>query len=161
MGNNDILERVHLKFCKLLLNLKTSTPSYMIYGELGRYHIEIDIKVRLISFWTKLCCGKESKLSAIMYKLCFQMSVEDRCHFLWLNKISNILNECSMSNIWNTQTFLNSTWLINTVKLKLRDQFEQTWHSLIDDSPKANNLSFLKHHSKSKTILNSWNTKKH
>ena len=30
MGNNDILERVHLKFCKLLLNLKTSTPSYMV-----------------------------------------------------------------------------------------------------------------------------------
>jgi hypothetical protein len=58
MGNNDILERVHLKFCKLLLNLKTSTPSYMIYGELGRYHIEIDIKVRLISFWTKLCCER-------------------------------------------------------------------------------------------------------
>ena len=26
MGNNDILERVHLTFCKLLLNLKTSTP---------------------------------------------------------------------------------------------------------------------------------------
>ena len=54
------------------------------------------------------------------------MSVEDRCNFLWLNKISNILNECGMSNIWNTQTFLNSTWLINTVNLKLRDQFEQT-----------------------------------
>jgi hypothetical protein len=34
---------------------------------------------------------------------------------------------------------LNSTWLINTVNIKLRDQFEQTWHSLIDDSPKANN----------------------
>ena len=41
MGNNDILERVQLKFCKLLLNLKTSTPFYMIYGELGRYTIEI------------------------------------------------------------------------------------------------------------------------
>jgi hypothetical protein len=50
---------------------------------------------------------------------------------LWLNKISNILNECGMSNICNTQTCINSTWLINTVKLKLRDQFEQkrfNWH---------------------------------
>jgi hypothetical protein len=49
-----------------------------------------------------------------------------------------------MSNIWNTQTFLNSTWLINTVKLKLRDQFEQTWISLIDDSPEANNYKLIK-----------------
>ena len=104
MGNNDILERVHLNFSILLLNLKTSTPSYMIYGELERYPIEIDVNVRIISFWTKLCCGKESKLSAIIYKLCYQMSVVDRCTFLWLNEISNkiILNECGMSNIWNT-----------------------------------------------------------
>ena len=67
-----------------------------------------------------------------------------RIDFLWLNKISNILNECGMSNIWNTQTCLNSTWLINTVKLKLRDEFEQTWHSLIDDSPKVNNYKLFK-----------------
>jgi hypothetical protein len=40
-SNNDILEKLHLKFCKILLNLKTSTPSYMVYGELGRYHIYI------------------------------------------------------------------------------------------------------------------------
>ena len=32
-GNNDVLEKVHLKFCKMILNLKTSTPNYMIYGE--------------------------------------------------------------------------------------------------------------------------------
>ena len=39
---------------------------------------------------------------------------------------------------------LISTWLIYTVKLKHRDQFEQTWHSLIDDSPKANNYKLFK-----------------
>ena len=45
--NNDVLEKVHLKFCKTILNLKTSTPNYMIYGELGRYPVEIDIKIRI------------------------------------------------------------------------------------------------------------------
>jgi hypothetical protein len=39
-----------LAICKLLLNFKTSTPSYMVYGELGRYPLDIDIKVRTISF---------------------------------------------------------------------------------------------------------------
>ena len=33
----DILEKKHVKVCKLLLNLKTSTPNFMLYGELGRY----------------------------------------------------------------------------------------------------------------------------
>jgi hypothetical protein len=40
-GNNEIIERLHLKFCKL--HLKSSTPDYMVYGELGRYPISIDI----------------------------------------------------------------------------------------------------------------------
>ena len=31
----------------MILNLKTSTPNYMIYGELGRYPVEIDIKIRI------------------------------------------------------------------------------------------------------------------
>jgi hypothetical protein len=37
-----VLEKAHLKFCKMILNLKTSTLNYMIhvYSELGR-HIEI------------------------------------------------------------------------------------------------------------------------
>jgi hypothetical protein len=69
-SNNDIIEKVHLKFCKLLLHLKSSTPSYMIYGELGRYSLEIDIKSRIISFWAKLLSGKELKLSKIIYNLC-------------------------------------------------------------------------------------------
>jgi hypothetical protein len=36
-GKNDIIERVHLKFCKLLLRLKVSTPNFMVYGELSRF----------------------------------------------------------------------------------------------------------------------------
>jgi hypothetical protein len=49
--NIQCLEKVQLRFCKLLLKLKTSTPSYMIYGELGLFPIEIDVKLRMISLW--------------------------------------------------------------------------------------------------------------
>ena len=49
-GNNEMLERVQLTFCKLLFKSKATTPSSMIYGELGRYPMEIDIKVRIISY---------------------------------------------------------------------------------------------------------------
>jgi hypothetical protein len=48
-GNCDIIERVHLKLCKMLLHMKSSTPSFMVYGELGRYLLAIDIKIRMVS----------------------------------------------------------------------------------------------------------------
>jgi hypothetical protein len=45
--------------------------NFMVYGELGRYPLEIDIKVRMISYWCKLIQGKQSKLSTIAYKLLY------------------------------------------------------------------------------------------
>ena len=59
VSNCDIIERVHLKYCKLLLNLRSSTPNCMIYGELGRYPLYIDIKQRMVSYWIKLITGKQ------------------------------------------------------------------------------------------------------
>jgi hypothetical protein len=44
-GNNKILERVHLKFCKLLLKSESRHLQSMIYSEFGRYPIEIDIRL--------------------------------------------------------------------------------------------------------------------
>jgi hypothetical protein len=36
----------------------------MIYGELGLFPIEIDVKLRMISYWARLLTGKE------MYNRC-------------------------------------------------------------------------------------------
>ena len=72
-GNNEIIERLHLKLCKLLLHLKTSAPDYMVYGELGRYLFRIDINVRMINFCCKnIIMGKQSKISHICYKLLYK-----------------------------------------------------------------------------------------
>ena len=50
IGNIDIIERVQLKFLKMILNLKKSTPSYMVYGETGSFPLKIDIEARMISY---------------------------------------------------------------------------------------------------------------
>ena len=99
-GKNDIIERVHLKFCKLLLRLKVSTPNFMVYGELGRYSLEIDIKERKISYWCKLIQGKQSKLSTIAYKLLYVKHFQNCKNSAWINHIHKILNDSGMSYIW-------------------------------------------------------------
>ena len=44
------LERIHLKFCKLILKVKTSTSNAGIYGELGRYPLYLFRYVRIIRY---------------------------------------------------------------------------------------------------------------
>ena len=126
-GNNEIIERIHLKFCKLLLHLKTSTPDYMVYGELGRYPISIDIKVRMIKFWCKLIMGKQSKFSHIhvCYKLLTNNNFLRDGFSLWIKNIQNILNKNGLSYIWLYQNCISEKWLSNVVKMNLIDQFKQ------------------------------------
>ena len=66
------LERVHLQFCKRILNLRLSTPNFMVYGEIGRQSLKIRVQLRMISFWIKLI-QNENKLSGILYKLMFNL----------------------------------------------------------------------------------------
>lgn len=61
-SNVDIIERIHVKFCKLLFHLKSSTPNYMIYGELGRVPLIVHMKTRIIAYWLKIIHGKQSKI---------------------------------------------------------------------------------------------------
>ena len=67
VGNFDVLERIQLKFYKYIFNLKKTTPSYMIYGELGVTPLYVDIQSRF-SLWTKLVLNAEkAKLSSTVY----------------------------------------------------------------------------------------------
>ena len=37
-----------------------------------------------------------------------------------LKNVHNIINECELAYIWNTQTFINSDWFISLVKQTLK-----------------------------------------
>ena len=62
-SNTDIIEKVHIKLCKLLLNLKKSTPNLMIYGELGIYPMFLYKQLRMVNFWSKIVNGDDNKIA--------------------------------------------------------------------------------------------------
>lgn len=135
-GNLDVLERVHLKFCKILLNVKKSTPSFIVYGELGRFPLYVYAKTRIVSYWSSIIEGKESKYAAIIYRLLYIFSLNGT-KTKWINSAESIFNECGMNNIWLYQNFCNRTWLTKCVKQKLLDQFLQKWFSYSNSSSKG------------------------
>jgi hypothetical protein len=65
------LDAFSARLTLFLLNLKTSTPNFMLYGELGRYLLNITVKLKILSFWSKLIDGKQSKLSSLIYRLLY------------------------------------------------------------------------------------------
>jgi hypothetical protein len=69
--NKNIIEKNLLQFCKKILGVRTSTPYFMVYGELGRYPIELLIKIKMLCFWNKIV-GNPDKLSGKIYRLLFK-----------------------------------------------------------------------------------------
>jgi hypothetical protein len=66
--NLYIIERVHLKFLKYIFNLKSSTKSYMVYGETGRYPLYVTVYTRMISYWGRLFLNPNNKIVCSLYR---------------------------------------------------------------------------------------------
>ena len=139
MGNFDVLERIQLKFYKYIFNLKKSTPSYMIYGELGAAPLYIDIQTRIISFWCNLIQNSEkNKLSSIVYKAIYELQSQKEIKSKWIENVKNILCSNGFSGVWYSQSFINSTWLQKALKQKLNDIFIQNWNSQVQSTSESN-----------------------
>ena len=62
-----ILEELHLRFCKLILEAPEATPSYTVHGELGRQPRSFFVNARITKFWRKIITLKNSKFYRILY----------------------------------------------------------------------------------------------
>ena len=68
---NDNIEKVHLQFLKKDLGVRINTPNILVYGELGRYPLIVNIKCRMLCFWSKLVSSE--KLSNKIYNLAYNL----------------------------------------------------------------------------------------
>ena len=69
MENITKLETLQLKYFKYILGSNSTTFSIMVYGELGRFPVDIEITTRLLCFWANIVMCESCTLSYIMYKL--------------------------------------------------------------------------------------------
>ena len=60
--NVDIIDQFYSKFCKSMLDVKQTTPSVMIYGELGTIPLHLKIKSRDLIFWYRIVSGCKDKM---------------------------------------------------------------------------------------------------
>jgi hypothetical protein len=41
------IEKIHLQFCKRIISVRSSTPNFMVYGELSRLPLELQTKIKI------------------------------------------------------------------------------------------------------------------
>jgi hypothetical protein len=78
----------------------------MIYGVLGRCPFHIDIKQRMVSYWTILITVKHSIICSVVHRLMYHLPNTQNATFSWIDSVHTILDECGFSYIWDTQIFI-------------------------------------------------------
>jgi len=135
---DQLIEKLHLKFCKYISGLKKSTPNVMVYGEFGRFPLHIFQKIKALSFWYKLVHSKNDKLSHRVYDCLIYLHREGIYSSSWLLHIENILNSCGLHYIWLTEAEdISLEWLKIVVRDILESQFITQWHENMDNSSKC------------------------
>ena len=94
--------RIHLKFCKIILNVKKFTENYMVYGELGRYPLRVLIYSRLIKFWAKIITpSKINKISFILYQIQLNQLNKGKKKCKWLGFVKSTLEKLGFNEVGN------------------------------------------------------------
>ena len=138
MENTECIEQFRLKSYKQILQVRNSTPSYIIYGELGKLPLKCAIKSRMLKFWSKTVMGKVEK---IPYQI-LNIMINDGCDYKWVTYIRNILDQTGNTNIWFNQKLDKQTE--KCIIQNLKDQELQNITAKANLSTKGNSYMYLK-----------------
>ena len=139
------IERIHTKFCRKVLQVKTSTNLDCLYGELGRLPMSVMRKIIMIRYWIKIITSSHTSLLYRVYSM-LMTDVENNDTYNgtnWAHQIKCILDNIGMSNIWINQA--GSNIIFTNIKLRIIEIYKQTWYSNINNSPRLETYSLFKH----------------
>ena len=115
----------------------------ILYGELGRYPVEILIKTRMIWFWQRIINGKVDKISYKLYSIILNMSNRNLFHSKWITAVKSILTDSVFEHLWINQDNIPMT-ISKKVKFNLIEKYKDLWKHLIFDTPKCLNYRIFK-----------------
>ena len=119
-----VIERVHLRFCKFVLGVPTSACNLACYGELGRYPVEIRIKISLIKFWLRL--ATDWNIPPLLYDA-YQLSLSTPGS--WCARIKQILDVSGFSFVWINPNKVDQSSFIEELSERLSCHYQQSWAS--------------------------------
>ena len=105
----------------------------MVYAELGRFPIEINVKSRMLNYWLSLKNTSSFKFSNLIYIFMKNDNHEDK----WINYIEKILQDVGRCDLWTRVTIENPYATKYAIIRTLKDQYIQKWVTLMQNSSKG------------------------
>jgi hypothetical protein len=126
--NSEVLERVQKKFCKWVLNVKQSTNTLALYGELGRFPLYIERYIRMVKYFLKLHSVKQDNCI-------LNVIIRDQMYFTeqnfvttnWASRVREILQSSGLNEVWLYPNSVKINWFVPILRNRLRDIYISNW----------------------------------
>ena len=128
----NLIDKLRLRYYKLILGQRKTTPTSMVLGELGKFSSDFYVKSRVLNYWSRILNEQDSSFVSIIYRLLLVLHKEGRYEFTWIACIEKWLNELGWSELWQQQ-HAPVVWFKNAVRLRLEDQLRQSWSEKINN----------------------------
>ena len=127
----DKVERVHSKFCKMVLNVGRTCPNFLAMSECGRFHLFVDYHLRALKYWNKLINMDSKRYAKKCYMQLYTQDQNDKQN--WVTQIRKLLCSLGFGHVWFSQTVGNRTLLFAKIKERLVDISFQEINSCINN----------------------------
>ena len=138
------IERVHLKFCKYILKMKTSTLNEIVYGEVGRYPLFIERYKRIVKYWLHITQTNECKYVKMIYNIMYQKSIVNMNTVNWVTNVRDLLNTSGFGEVWLNQHVGNPDLFLKIFTIRLQDMYKQNWSTKLSNSSSARSYFIFK-----------------
>ena len=124
------IEKVHLRFCKVVLGVGKTTWNFAAIGECGRYPLYVEYHVRAIKYWCKLVTTEESRYNSKCYKLLYKLDAAGRKN--WASDMRSLLCCLGYGIAWYSQTIGDIKAFICEIRERLLSISCQEWYGRVD-----------------------------
>ncbi|KAL4221122.1 hypothetical protein ACF0H5_019381 [Mactra antiquata] len=130
-GKSNEIERIHLKFLKKIINVRSNTSNIAVYGELGRYPLYITRRLRILKYWLKII-----DTDIIIIEAVYKKSLEDCLNGKtnWVSNVRKLLSEYGFNYVFNNPLDINNNQFLSSFKQRMIDCFLQDWYRKKSDS---------------------------
>ncbi|XP_052807677.1 uncharacterized protein LOC128236681 isoform X2 [Mya arenaria] len=123
------IERINLKFCKRLLNVRKNTCTASVYGELGRYPLYVHRFVRIIQYWLKVV-RSDNIITRTVYRYALSDCVIGKNN--WVSNVRKLLSEFGFGYVFDNASVPNEKYFLCELKTRIIDCFRQKWYRSLD-----------------------------
>ena len=131
-----MIDAVHNQFLRSITKLRKSTPTYMLYAELGRVPIDLHIKKRILNYWISLINGVTSKFARKMYDIMLAEHEMGKT-YKWISCLKSIFISVGLPDLINQPFIVNPQATKSKISETLKDLYFQEWRTKLSLSSKG------------------------